>query len=229
MDHRKLLIIILSVALFVALILGIALLAYYPGDEDEHVAQRERQEFDPIEFVRRSEDPEPELTDEDDDDEFVIIYGTREPDDEIAVRPGPEEREVREPARPEPEPTERPEREPEPPRPEPEPEPEPREEPEPAEPEVRQPAARPAPERPSREYWIQVISSSSRDSAEAAKARLRDQSLGSVIFPVTVDGRNYYRVRVGPYDSRGEADKFLEWVQNLDGFEQSYVSLVTRS
>ncbi len=228
MDHRKLLIIILSVALFVALILGIALLAYYPGAEEEHMAQRERQEFDPIEFVRRSEDPEPELTDEDDDD-FVIIYGTREPDDEIAVRPGPEEREVREPARPEPEPTERPEPDPEPSRPEPEPDPKPREVPEPAEPEVREPAARPAPDRPSREYWIQVISSSSRDTAEAAKARLRDQSFGSVIFPVTVEGRNYYRVRVGPYDSRGEADKFLEWVQNLDGFEQSYVSLVTRS
>jgi len=209
MDHRKLLIIILSVALFVALILGIALLAYYPGDDDEHVVQRERQDFDPIEFVRRSEDPEPELTDDEDDD-FVIIYGTREPDDEVAARPEPDRPEP-EPAEPR-EPAERPEPEPEPP-----------------EPEVREPTARPEPERPTREYWIQVISSSSRDTAEAAKARLSEQSLGSVIFPVTVDGRNYYRVRVGPYDDRGEANKFLEWVQNLDGFEQSYVSLVTRS
>lgn len=225
MDHRKLLIIILSVALFIALILGIALLAYYPGDDDDRVALGERRQFDPIEFVRRAEEPEPDLTEEDDDD-FVIIYGTRdpevddrEPDDEIAVRPRPEDREVREP---EPEPIE-----PEPTEPKPT-EPKPME-PEPTEPEVREPVARPDPERPTREYWIQVISSSSRDTAEAAKARLREQSLGSVIFPVTVDGRNYFRVRVGPYDNRGEADKFLNWVQNLDGFEQSYVSLVTRS
>ncbi|MFW6387745.1 MAG: SPOR domain-containing protein, partial [bacterium] len=38
-----------------------------------------------------------------------------------------------------------------------------------------------------------------------------------------------YRVRVGPYDNRNEAQKFLSWIQELEGFEQSYVSLVTRS
>ena len=251
MDHRKLLIIILSVAVFVALILGLALLAYYPGDEPARRAEMDRDDFDPIEFVRSGEDPERELTDDDEDDDFVIVYGTREEerednevdeheppddvqpediDDEVAVEPlaDPEEREPRvhgreREAEPEPEET-------------PEPEPAPAE-PAPAEPAPAEPAPdtgkapAPAPEEtgPRQEYWIQVISSSSRDTAEAARERLEGRSVGSVIFPVTVSGQEFYRVRVGPYETPEEAHQFLGWVQDLDGFEESYVSLVTRS
>ncbi len=253
MDHRKLLIIILSVAVFVALIIGLALLAYYPGDEPARRAEVDRDDFDPIEFVRRGEDPEGELADDDEDDDFVIVYGTREEerrdedvdehdppedvqpedvDDEVAVEPlaDPEEREPRvhgrdRDAEPDTAPEERAE-------PEPQPEPEPTAQPEAPEPaEETGKAPEPAPEEtgPRQEYWIQVISSSSRDTAEAARERLEARNVGSVIFPVTVSGQEFYRVRVGPYENPESAHQFLGWIQDLDGFEESYVSLVTRS
>jgi DedD protein len=43
-----------------------------------------------------------------------------------------------------------------------------------------------------------------------------------------VGGQAYYRVRVGPYTSRAEAEKFLAWIKGVRGLEQSYVSAVTR-
>lgn len=244
MDHRKLLVIILSVAVFVALVLGIALLAYYPGEERTERAEADRREFDPIEFVRRGEDPGAELEHEEDDD-FIIVYGSRDEqqreqvDADAAQRllpedgvegvermPDPEPRDpvVHGPegrtARPSEEPQVAAERAPAEATPS---EPAPSDSP----PAPAEPAARPS--TPTREYWIQVISSSSRDTAESARERLGQESLGSVIFPVNVSGQNYYRVRVGPYDNRGEANKFLGWIRDLEGFEESYISLVTRS
>ncbi|MFP4644529.1 MAG: SPOR domain-containing protein [Spirochaetales bacterium] len=294
MDHRKLLIIILSVAVFVALILGLALLAYYPGDEPERRAEMDRDDFDPIEFVRRGEDSEREssdreLSDDDEDDDFVIVYGSRqededededrnedsgeresgdeesdddESDDEESDQVQPEDIDGEEAVQPLADPDEREPRvhggdradereagedseaeadeeseaaadaqesETEADAQESETAAEAQESETAAEGQESETAAAAQESGPTREYWIQVLSSSSRDTAEAARERLEGRSLGSVIFPVTVSGQEYYRVRVGPYENPEEAQKFLGWIQDLDGFEESYVSRVTRS
>ena len=36
----------------------------------------------------------------------------------------------------------------------------------------------------------------------------------------------FFRVRIGPYASRVEAEKFLAWVQRVDGLDGSYISEV---
>ncbi len=79
------------------------------------------------------------------------------------------------------------------------------------------------------EYWIQVVSSPNRDTVEQARATLEERSLGSVIFPIEIAGRRFYRLRVGPYSDRQEADKFLVWIRELPGFAESYVSVVFRA
>ena len=42
----------------------------------------------------------------------------------------------------------------------------------------------------------------------------------------TVGSDDYYRIRMGPYASKAEAEKFLGWVKVIDSYEKSYISQV---
>ena len=55
---------------------------------------------------------------------------------------------------------------------------------------------------------------------------LQGKGLGSRVFSYTSKGETFFRVRVGPYTNKGEADKFLALVQQVQGLEASYVSMV---
>jgi cell division protein FtsN len=98
-----------------------------------------------------------------------------------------------------------------------------------AAPRAAAPAAvsRPAP-KPVRttEYWIQTGSYRSQTRAEDLAALLTDKGLNGRVFSFAAQGSTWYRVRVGPYANRGEADKFLSEVKKLQGLESSYVSQV---
>ena len=74
------------------------------------------------------------------------------------------------------------------------------------------------------EYWIQLIASPSRDRIDQANVRLSDVNLSGRITTRQVEDTLYYRLRVGPYSTQAEAEKFLEWIGELDGFENAYIS-----
>ena len=76
------------------------------------------------------------------------------------------------------------------------------------------------------EYWIQTGSFTSVASAENAKQTLVTKGFSPSIQTKDVSGTDYYRVRIGPYPSKEEAEKFLHWVKGIDGFLESYVSKV---
>jgi DedD protein len=44
-----------------------------------------------------------------------------------------------------------------------------------------------------------------------------------VIFNSDVQGKTFYRVRVGPYVSQAEANYWLKLVKAMDGFENSLI------
>lgn len=90
-------------------------------------------------------------------------------------------------------------------------------------------APAPAPTRSSApvhvtEYWIQLIASPSRDRIDQANVRLSDVNLSGRVTTRQVEDTLYYRLRVGPYRTQEEAEKFLEWIGKLDGFEDAYIS-----
>ncbi len=90
-------------------------------------------------------------------------------------------------------------------------------------------AAKTAPARPAArvtEYWIQTGSYKSQSKAEDLASLLGDKGLSGRVFSYASQGSTWYRVRVGPYTSRGEADKFLAEVQKLQGLESSFISQV---
>jgi cell division protein FtsN len=91
------------------------------------------------------------------------------------------------------------------------------------------PAAKPAVKPKSvsvTEYWIQAGSFSSASRAEEVSRRLEERGLATRTITRDLNGKTHFRVRVGPYTSRAEAQKFLGWIQELKGFETSYISMV---
>ncbi len=78
-----------------------------------------------------------------------------------------------------------------------------------------------------KEYWIQTGSYSSASRAEEVVQALADKGLAAKTSTRQLDGQTHFRVRVGPYASRAEADKFLAWLQAIKGFETSYISQVS--
>ncbi|NBF41068.1 MAG: hypothetical protein GVY14_11690 [Spirochaetes bacterium] len=238
MENSKTLIVIVSVSLFVAAVLGLGLVLFYPREAPQvaggGVQSGSAGSFDAIEYLRDpdAERPSLETTEEDEetgeDGDVVIVYGEtveERPDeergDEEGRAPGerastPERAEETDVSPTERAPVaeaERPaERAPEP--------------------ETVQPARaapRRAPEPPTREvqvteYWIQVIATTSRDRVDMARERLREHELSGRITTKVVDGRTFYRLRVGPYTNKNEAAKFLDWVNDIEGFADSYIS-----
>ena len=98
---------------------------------------------------------------------------------------------------------------------------------------TRAPAAKPAVKAAPRprevsvtEYWIQAGSYTSPSRAQEIASVLEERGLVSKITTRTLSGKTYYRVRIGPYMSKEEAEKFLEWVKAVKGFESSYISMV---
>ncbi|MBI9101040.1 MAG: SPOR domain-containing protein [Spirochaetales bacterium] len=229
MEQKKILWIILAVVVFVVVVLGAGLIWFRPADVSTADGSAENPDaagagFDAIEYIREGEGfpgIEREASEETSEDGFIavsgeIVYG-EDPDASVERTLGedsdpPVEMPVEAPSvpvKPAPvaaAPVARP-----------------------AAP-VQQPPSKPAPTRtPSRvtEYWIQAGSFQSATRAQEVKDTLGEKGFSPVISTKDVSGTTWFRVRLGPYTNKGEAEKFLEWVKILDGFNESYISEVT--
>ena len=93
----------------------------------------------------------------------------------------------------------------------------PAEEPVPAEetPEPAGPVPAPAASEPVREATlvVQVFSSSNQVQAQSVVDRLRSGGFPAVLSPVEVSGRTMYRVRIGPYAERADAERVATQVR----------------
>jgi len=72
-------------------------------------------------------------------------------------------------------------------------------------------------------YWIQVGSYSSLTKAESVSTYLKDKGLSSTVQSKEVDGNPVYRVRIGAFNTKEEAEKFTGQVKALKGYEASFV------
>jgi DedD protein len=100
-----------------------------------------------------------------------------------------------------------------------------------AQPAVSRPAAatrQTTPARTTYDYWIQTGAYSSIVRAEDAKELLASKGLTSIIETRVIDGRNLYRVRLGPYTSEREASYWLSLVRAIDGFSDSQIRQTVR-
>jgi cell division protein FtsN len=91
------------------------------------------------------------------------------------------------------------------------------------------PQKRPTPQKApqkSFDYWIQTGSYKSQTKAEELAAQLGAKGLSGRVFSSSLRNETYYRVRIGPYRNKGEAEKFLAIVKQVQGLESSYISMV---
>lgn len=85
-------------------------------------------------------------------------------------------------------------------------------------------AAPPAPSSSERtNFWVQTGAFSTQSRAEGVKEILAAKGITSIIENRAVEGKTYYRVRVGPYTSNTEAAYWLTLIKQINGFEDSQI------
>ena len=82
-----------------------------------------------------------------------------------------------------------------------------------------------APSAPAEGYAVQVSASRGASSAEAVALQLRSKGFPAfVLDPFPDDPGQFYRVRVGPYSTRAEADHAREQLTDREGMSAAYVT-----
>ena len=210
MERQKILLVILSVSLFLIVVLAGSLFFFRPTPSRETgapntVQSLARMDFDPFEYVKGVKDPleldTSKSFDTAEPEQLEIVIGGSEDTAETEVlsitqKQTPQTGVVS---------TGR-----TPPKPEPE-----------------QQSKRSTPAiHTVEEYWIQAASYKSRTRAENLQTKLNADGVQGTVTTRSIDGNAYYRVRIGPYPDKREAEKFLSWIRNIDGLEGSYISLV---
>lgn len=76
------------------------------------------------------------------------------------------------------------------------------------------------------QYWIQAGSYTSIARAKEVQNTLSEIGWKARITTRDLNNETYYRVRIGPYEGKPEAEKFLGWLKELETFETSYISQV---
>jgi DedD protein len=72
-------------------------------------------------------------------------------------------------------------------------------------------------------YWVQTGSFTAKARAEGVKETLASKGISSIIENREIDGKSFFRVRVGPYTCQEEADQWLSFIKSINGFENSQV------
>ena len=79
-------------------------------------------------------------------------------------------------------------------------------------------AATTKPSAKAGKYWVQVGSFSKKSGADSTRSSLSSQGIQSEIFTYTAsDGSTGYRVRVGPYQTKSEAEYWMKLVEEKTG------------
>ncbi len=73
-------------------------------------------------------------------------------------------------------------------------------------------------------YWVQTASLTSHLNAENARKTLTAKHMKAQIFTKKTGTGLTYRVRVGPFKNKTEAEYWLKKIRDMKGFERSYVS-----
>ncbi len=78
-------------------------------------------------------------------------------------------------------------------------------------------------------YWVQAASYSSKKKADEARAVLDKNMVQCEVFTFEMDGKLYYRVRVGPYTTKTEAAYWKKQVDSLEQFADAGTYIVNSS
>jgi DedD protein len=78
------------------------------------------------------------------------------------------------------------------------------------------------------DFWVQTGAFAAQVRAEDAREILAAKGITSIIENREINGKIWYRVRLGPYTSEREANHWLEIVKLIDGFNDSQIRQTAR-
>jgi len=78
------------------------------------------------------------------------------------------------------------------------------------------------------DFWVQTGAFSAQVRAEDARETLAAKGITSIVENREINGKIWYRVRLGPYTSEREANHWLEIVKLIDGFSDSQIRQTVR-
>lgn len=84
-------------------------------------------------------------------------------------------------------------------------------------------AAADSPARATPRFYIQAGSFSTLANAERARQMLADKNINSIIETRKINDKTWYRVLIGAYASKDEADQFKPKIQAIKGFENAMI------
>jgi len=84
-------------------------------------------------------------------------------------------------------------------------------------------SAAPPPRRPGENFSIQVAAADSLAEAEKMAASLKARGLDAYYYQVELDGRKYFRVRIGRYETREQAKAAMAELE-AKGFKNMFIS-----
>lgn len=70
-------------------------------------------------------------------------------------------------------------------------------------------------------FWIQVASYEMKKNADEARSALEKNKIQAEVFTTQVKGKMYYRVRVGPYTTKSEAQYWQGLISRTDTFAKT--------
>jgi cell division protein FtsN len=74
------------------------------------------------------------------------------------------------------------------------------------------------------EYWIQAASFTSRAKADELKQGLAEKGVAALISVKDIASTSWYRIRIGPYSVKADADGWLARLKDIPGCSEAYVS-----
>lgn len=88
------------------------------------------------------------------------------------------------------------------------------------------PAAKVVAKRPAAadQFWIQAASFTERGKADVLRENLSAKGIAALIAVKDINGKSWYRVRIGPYSSAKEASGWLVKVKLIHGCDEAYVT-----
>ncbi|EEF81644.1 SPOR domain-containing protein [Borreliella valaisiana] len=81
---------------------------------------------------------------------------------------------------------------------------------------------------PNTEYYIQFVSLSDPINADNYIQKLLKYSIVAKIYSATIDNKDIYRVRSGPYKTKSEAKADLKKIAGISEFKETYILPVNK-
>jgi DedD protein len=79
-------------------------------------------------------------------------------------------------------------------------------------------------EEPVKTWTVQVKSSANKNSADVWVDRLKTKGYNAFVVEADIQGSTWYRVRVGPFDTRQDAETLRKVLESKEGFSDAFLA-----